>query len=267
MNHMSVAVALGAGLVSFLSPCVLPLVPGYLSFVAGVSVEELKSGRAVSGAQLVASGGRSGEVAAPSERSSGGIQQQVLLNTLAFVLGFSLVFIALGASATALGSFLLAKQHLLAEVAGAIVILFGLHTLGLLRIPFLYQEKRAQVTRKPAGIAGSFIVGLAFAFGWTPCIGPVLAGILSLAATQQTLGAGMILLVAYSAGLAIPFLITALAFNRLMGLFDQVKRHMKVVEITSGVLLIGVGALIMTNSLTVISEWAQSLPWLSGFAR
>ncbi|MBU6427479.1 MAG: cytochrome c biogenesis protein CcdA [Cyanobacteria bacterium REEB65] len=238
---MSVAVALGAGLVSFLSPCVLPLVPGYLSFVAGVSIDELKTAKA-----------------------SG---RKVWLNTLAFVAGFSVVFVLLGASATALGSFLLAKQRLIARIAGAIVILFGLHTMGALRIPLLYQEKRAQIARKPAGVAGSFVVGLAFAFGWTPCIGPILAGILSLAATEQTLGAGIRLLLAYSAGLAIPFVLTALAFNRLMGVFNRVKRHMRVIEVASGLLLIGVGVLIMTNGLTILANWAQSLPFLSWFAK
>lgn len=265
MNHMSLAVALGAGLVSFLSPCVLPLVPGYLSFVAGVSIEELKNGQQLAVASEVSEGGGVATVTVPQQAPP--VQGRVIANTVAFVLGFSLVFVLLGASATALGSFLLAKQHLLAQIAGAVVILFGLHTVGLLKIPFLYQERRAQITRKPAGLVGSFMVGLAFAFGWTPCIGPVLAGILSLAATQQTLGAGIELLVAYSAGLAIPFLLTALAFNRLMAVFDQVKRHMRTVELVSGGLLIGVGALIMTNSLTILSAWAQNIPFLAGFSR
>ncbi|MBU6430527.1 MAG: cytochrome c biogenesis protein CcdA, partial [Cyanobacteria bacterium REEB65] len=176
--------------------------------------------------------------------------------------GFSLVFIALGASATAIGAFLLAKQHLIAKIAGTVVIVFGLHTLGVLKIPFLYQEKRVQVAAKPVGLVGSLLVGLAFAFGWTPCIGPILASILSLAATQDTVGAGVGLLTAYSLGLAVPFLVTALAFDRLVRVFGDVKRHMRAVEVVSGLLLIGVGLLIVTSELTAIAGWAQHVPLL-----
>jgi cytochrome c-type biogenesis protein len=242
MSQISSVVAFGAGLVSFISPCVLPLVPGYLSFVAGVSLGEL----------------RNGDVAE--------IRQKVLFNTLAFVLGFSAVFIALGASASALGSLLLERQREIAQVAGLVVIVFGLHTMGVLRIPFLYQEKRAQMVSKPAGLVGSFLVGVAFAFGWTPCIGPILASILSLAATEGTFKAGIVLLVAYSLGLALPFLLTALAFNQVVLVFDQLKRHMRMIEILSGSLLIGVGILISTHELDRISAWFQQIPWLNKLA-
>ncbi len=240
VSQINTAVAFGAGLVSFLSPCVLPLVPGYLSFVAGVSMDELKAGADT--------------------------RKRVIINTLAFVLGFSLVFIALGASATAIGAFLLAKQRVIAQIAGALVIVFGLHTMGVLRIPFLYREKRAQITNKPAGLAGAFLVGLAFAFGWTPCIGPILASILSLAAAEETLGAGIGLLAVYSLGLGIPFLLTALAFNRFITVFDQVKKHMRAVEIVSGLLLVGVGVLLMTDGLTMLASWFQRIPFLNKLA-
>lgn len=243
MSQINTAVAFGAGLVSFLSPCVLPLVPGYLSFVAGVSMEELRDAE-----------------------SAAIVRRRVILNTLAFVIGFSAVFVLLGASATAVGAFLLAKQKLIARVAGILVIVFGLHVMGVMRIPLLYQEKRAQLAVKPAGLVGSFLVGLAFAFGWTPCIGPILASILSLAATEETLLAGVGMLAVYSLGLAIPFMVTALAFNQVMVVFDQVKRHMRVVEIASGLLLVGVGILLMTDGLTLIANWAQRIPLLNRLA-
>ena len=194
------------------------------------------------------------------------VRRRVILNTLAFVLGFSVVFVLLGASATAAGAFLLAQQKIIARVAGGMVIVFGLHVMGLVRIPWLYQEKRAQIAVKPAGMAGSFLVGLAFAFGWTPCIGPILASILTLAATEETLGAGIGLLTVYSLGLAIPFMLTALAFNQVMLVFDQVKRHMRAVEIVSGLLLVGVGVLLMTDGLTVIASWAQRIPFLNNLS-
>jgi cytochrome c-type biogenesis protein len=259
MSQINTAVAFGAGLVSFLSPCVLPLVPGYLSFVAGVSMDQL---RGAGGAGVTAMEGG----AAALSIDAGAVRRRVIFNTLAFVLGFSLVFVALGASATAIGAFLLAKQRLIAKIAGVVVILFGLHTMGILRIPFLYQEKRAQVTQKPAGLVGSAVVGIAFAFGWTPCIGPILASILSLAATEETLMAGMGLLVAYSLGLGIPFMLTALAFNQLILVFDKVKRHMRTVEIVSGLLLVAVGGLLITDSLTVLSSWFQRIPGLNKLA-
>lgn len=253
-NQVTTVVAFGAGVVSFLSPCVLPLVPGYLSFVAGVSTDQIKGFPT----------GTADEGGVTLDRSA--IRRRVVLNTLAFVLGFSLVFVALGASATAVGSFLLAHQKTIARIAGAVVVLFGLHTMGLLRMPFLYQEKRWHVLQKPAGLAGAFTVGLAFAFGWTPCIGPILAGILALATQEETVTAGIALLSAYSLGLALPFMLTALAFNQLIVVFDRVKRHLRTVEIASGLLLVGVGLLLMTGKLTVIASWAQRIPFLNGLA-
>lgn len=223
-----------AGLISFLSPCVLPLVPGYLSYISGVSSEEMREG-----ADLAA-------------------HRRVLFNSLGFILGFSLVFVALGATATFIGSFLTRELPLLSRVAGVIIVIFGLHTMGIFKIKALYMEKRFQVAAKPAGLLGSVLVGLAFAFGWTPCIGPILAAILTYAAQQQTVGQGIALLSAYSLGLGVPFFLTALAINAFFRMFDKIKKHMRIIEILSGLLLIAVGVLIYTNNLTLMADALQS---------
>lgn len=225
-----------AGLISFLSPCVLPLVPGYLSYISGVSSDQMRDG-------------------ADAET-----RRRVMVNAAGFVLGFSLVFVALGASATALGQLMLTQLDLLSKVAGAVIILFGLHTMGLLRIKWLYMEKRVQLNAKPLGVVGAVLVGMAFGFGWTPCIGPILASILAVAATQETVGQGISLLTVYSLGLGIPFLLAGLAINQFFAVFDHVKRHMRVVEIASGLLLIAVGLLMITNNLTMLSGWLQQIP-------
>jgi cytochrome c-type biogenesis protein len=232
MNTIPLYVAFGAGLISFLSPCVLPLVPGYLSFVSGVN---MAAARADGGADLALE------------------QKAVLSNALAFVAGFSFVFILLGASATALGSVLLTHLPLLSKVAGVLLVLFGLHMTGLVPLKFLYQEKRVQVAKKPMGLLGAFAVGCAFAFGWTPCIGPVLAGILTIAGSQDTIWQGVALLAAYSAGLGTPFLLAAAGINQFYRFFDGFKRHLRKVEIVSGLLLMAVGVLIFTGSLSFIS--------------
>src|SRR5687768_10915167 len=174
-ENVTLLAAFGAGLLSFISPCVLPLIPGYLSYVSGLSVDDLRGGGAAAGVAAVA------PVVA---------RKRVVIAALAFILGFSIVFVALGASASAIGQFLMSKLTILSRVAGAIVIVFGLHTMGVLRIEWLYQEKRVQTTARPAGFIGATLVGIAFAFGWTPCIGPILAGILAIAATRETIGDG-----------------------------------------------------------------------------
>lgn len=240
--QVSIFVAFFAGLASFLSPCVLPLVPGYLSFVSGVN---FNSARQDGGATVVAARGT------------------VMLTSLVFVLGFSAVFIALGASATALGTLLLKNLPMLGKVAGVVLVLFGLHMTGLIPIKALYQEKRVHVETKPLGLVGAFVVGMAFAFGWTPCIGPVLAGILGLAASSDTIWKGVALLAAYSAGLGVPFMLTAFAINRFYAFFDVFKRHLRKVEIVSGVLLMGVGVLIFQGSLAQLQSW---FPFLSHFS-
>jgi cytochrome c-type biogenesis protein len=167
------------------------------------------------------------------------------------------VFVALGASASALGQFLMSRLTILGRIAGAIIVLFGLHTMGLLRIDWLYQEKRVQTNRRPAGFLGATLVGIAFAFGWTPCIGPILAGILAVAAAQNTIDQGVRLLAAYSLGLAIPFFATALAINRFFAAFARIRRHYHTIELTSGALLVIIGILIFTNRFTIIARTLQ----------
>ena len=238
IENVTLLAAFGAGLLSFISPCVLPLIPGYLSYISGLSLDEMRGTGAVT-------------VAPPAVRN------RVLLSSLAFIIGFSLVFVALGASASAIGQFLMSRLTILGRVAGAIIILFGLHTMGLLRIDWLYQEKRVQTNRRPAGFIGAMLVGIAFAFGWTPCIGPILAGILAVAAAQNTISEGVKLLLAYSLGLAIPFFAAAMAINRFFAAFARIRKHYHFIELTSGALLVIIGILIFTNRFTIIARSLQ----------
>ncbi len=225
-----------AGVISFISPCVLPLIPGYISFISGVSLDDLGS-RDKASSQM----GR------------------VAVNTIFFVIGFSLVFIALGASASFIGTWLLKNQMLFNKIAGVVIFLFGLHVSGLLKIKALNYEKRFQARDKKFGIIGSIFIGMAFAFGWTPCIGPILGSILTLAAVQDTIWRGIMLLVLYSAGLGIPFILTALLFNYLVGVFGFIKRHFRSVEIISGGLLMLIGILVFFNLLQRIANWILDL--------
>jgi cytochrome c-type biogenesis protein len=227
------AAALVGGVLSFISPCVLPLVPGYLSFISGVSLEEWR------GANQQPSASRF----------------RVFGASLAFVLGFSLVFIALGASASAIGQWVGENLRLLGKIGGAVIILFGLHTMGVLKIGWLYKEKRVHTPTKPAGPLGAFLVGLGFAFGWTPCIGPILAAILAVAGTQETVSQGVVLLTVYSLGLGIPFLLTSLAVNQFFAAFAKIRRHYKTIELTAGALMIVVGVLIFTDRFTLIAQY------------
>lgn len=238
MGNISLITAFGAGLLSFISPCVLPLVPGYLSFISGVSMEEL-------------------------QKQSKSAIRRVLLNALFFVLGFSVVFIALGASATIVYQFLTDYMYIISKIAGVFLIILGIHFLGLFKIRWLNYEKRFHMGTKQLGIAGSFFVGFAFAFGWTPCIGPILAGILVIAAAEETVLRGIILLAFYSAGLAVPFLLTAVAFNGFISVSGRIKKHFRIVEIIGGAFLIIIGLLIFTNSLGYISGYlSEWFPWL-----
>jgi cytochrome c-type biogenesis protein len=277
-----------AGLVSFLSPCVLPLVPGYVSMLSGVGVEQLKEGKGSSG--------------------------QLLSSAFAFVLGFSAVFITFGASASAVGSFLLKNKTLLAPIAGGLIVLFGLHLVGWLvkisvrvglivgfvlvligvaltlrpieglpikpiqlfaaSLIFLLGPSMTRwlnrdvhlrnVGGKSPGIVSGFLMGFAFAFGWTPCIGPILASVLAVAATKDTIGQGVLLLACYSAGLAIPFLLTALGIGRFLKFYQRFRKHLHTVEVFSGVLLLVVGGLIFVNKLTWLSG---HLSFLNRFAQ
>lgn len=233
MDSMSIGifVAFLAGVLSFLSPCVLPLVPSYLSFVAGVGLEELEEGR-------------------------GEVRRTALLHALLFVAGFSVVFMGLGASASVLGQALHDYQVWIARVGGAIVILFGLHLLGVTPLRFLMRERRVQLQRRPVGLVGSLLVGVTFGAGWTPCIGPVLGGILTYAATRERLAQGVGLLAVYSAGLAIPFLLSAAALSRFLSAFRRFRRYIPWVERVSGALLVAVGVLLVSGQFTVLASWA-----------
>jgi cytochrome c-type biogenesis protein len=227
-----------AGLLSFLSPCVLPLVPGYVSLISGATVEDLQS----------------------SDRR---LLRTVMLHSVTFVLGFSVVFIALGAVATSVGQFANQYHALLTKIAGGVVIIFGLHLTGLLKIKALYADKRLHKVKGSSSAAGSFLVGFAFAFGWTPCIGPILAAILVLAETQDTVLKGILLLAIYSLGLAVPFLLTSLGVDRFLAFYGRFRRHLHTVEVISGVLLIAVGVLIFLNNLRLLSGY---LSFLNRFA-
>ena len=256
MADTSVIAAFFAGILSFISPCVLPLVPGYLSFISGVSLDQLrgpKVGSPSHGEAAVA-------VALPQAQAT----QQVFFASLAFVLGFTVVFVALGATASTIGTFLFQKSAIIAKFAGALLIVFGLHTMGVLKIPFLYMEKRFDAgDKKPAGLLGAFFVGLAFAFGWTPCIGPILSTILTLAANEGTLQRGILLLAVYSLGLGVPFLITSLAVNQFFAAFAKIRRYYHAIEVTAGIMMITIGVLIFTNQFTLITRLLQ--PFLPTF--
>ncbi|MFZ0313428.1 MAG: cytochrome c biogenesis protein CcdA [Candidatus Korobacteraceae bacterium] len=227
-----------AGILSFLSPCVLPLVPGYVSLISGATVEDLQT----------------------QERRMLGT---VMLHSVTFVLGFSVVFIALGAVATSVGQLVNEYHSLLSKVAGIIVIVFGLHLTGILKIKALYADKRMHDVKGGSSAVGSFAVGFAFAFGWTPCIGPILATILVLAGAQQTVLKGIILLAVYSLGLAVPFLLTSLGVDQFLAFYSRFRRHLHTVEVLSGILLIAIGVLIFLNNLRLLSGY---LSFLNRFA-
>ena len=252
MENVSLFGAFVAGVLSFVSPCVLPLIPGYLSFISGVSLEEMRGMPATAGGGTVAMTG-----------FSAAAKRQVLVTSLFFILGFSLVFVSLGASATFLGQFLMQRLTVFGKIAGVLLVIFGLHTIGVFKIEWLLQEKRVQTNAKPAGVIGAMIVGISFAFGWTPCIGPILAAILAVAAQQNSVNQGILLLSVYSMGLAIPFLLTALAINQFFVAFSKIRRHYHAIEVTSGVLMIVIGVLIFTNRFTIIAQWLS--PYLPTF--
>ena len=192
------------------------------------------------------------------------VRKRIILNSILFIAGFSVVFITLGASATAAGKFLHEQLNLLSKIAGAIIIIFGIHMIGLVKIPFLNYEKRFHSQDKPLGLLGAFVVGLAFAFGWTPCIGPILAAILAIASQQDSIGKGIILLSSYSLGLGIPFFLTGISITVFYNVFNKLKQHLHKIEVAGGVLLVMVGILIMTNYLTILSGYlARWFPFLN----
>ena len=232
MLDVSLGGALLAGLLSFISPCVLPIVPPYLAWLAGVSFDELKA-----------------------EDPGAAQRRRVLVSALAFVLGFTTVFVALGATASVIGKTIAQYFDVLSVIAGVIIIIMGLHFLGVFRIALLYREARVQVDRKPAGVVGAYVMGLAFAFGWTPCVGPVLAAILFIAGSEGTAARGAMLLAVYSLGIGIPFLLAAFFASRFLNWAARFRQHMHKVEMAMGGLLVVTGILFITGQMSVISYW------------
>ncbi|HBU15978.1 MAG TPA: cytochrome C biogenesis protein [Gemmobacter sp.] len=233
-------VALAAGVLSFLSPCVLPIVPPYLAYMGGISMPELRDG-------------------------STAARRRILLPALFFVLGLSTVFLFLGFAASAFGTVFLQYQGILAKASGVMVIVLGLHFLGVFRIPLLDREARLEAGQQQGGSAlGAYVLGLAFAFGWTPCIGPQLGAILSLAANEASMTRGTALLAVYALGLGLPFLLAALFIERAMGLMARLKRHMKLVERAMGLLLIVVGVALISGALSEFSWFLlETFPFLA----
>jgi cytochrome c-type biogenesis protein len=238
-SEVTISAAGLAGVLSFLSPCVLPLVPPYLTFIAGTTIEDI----AEEGAQRA--------------------RRDVMLAAVLFVLGFSTVFVMLGATASVLGQFVRSNLELLKYVAGVVIIAMGLHFLGVFKLHILYREKRMEV-EKPVGLWGAYLMGLAFAFGWTPCIGPILAAILAVASSEDTVARGAGLLAVYSFGLGVPFLLAALAIEPFMGFLRRFRSHFGKVEKVVGVLLVATGVAFLTNGMQNFSIWLlETFPGLA----
>jgi cytochrome c-type biogenesis protein len=250
VTDVSFLAAFIGGVFSFISPCVLPLVPGYISFISGVSFDDMKGTKDAKGAK--------------DTKEATARRRKLLFASLAFVAGLSVVFIAFGASATMLAKTLGRNKALLEKIAGVVVIVLGLHLANIFRIKWLDMDTRRQTGAQPAGLFGAFIVGVAFAFGWTPCIGPILGGILVLAGSRETVSEGILMLAVYSAGLGVPFVLTALAMDRFFLASARIRKQYQKIERVSGGLLILLGILILTNQFSIIvrslDRW---FPWLT----
>jgi cytochrome c-type biogenesis protein len=225
-----------AGLLSFLSPCVLPLIPSFITYITGLSFADLQE-----------------------EHPSHKVRQLTIVHTLLFIGGFTLVFVLLGASATVIGGFLQKYMTVIRKVGGVLIVIFGIHVTGLVPIHLFLGEVRVKVHRKPAGYVGSFLVGLAFAAGWTPCIGPILATILMVAAAEDTVFKGIMLLLTYSMGLAIPFFLSSLAMHQFLVIFNRFKKYIRMFEIVTGLFLVLVGVLIFTNYLNILAGYTTRM--------
>ena len=230
-SDMSLFIAFAAGLLSFVSPCVLPLVPSYVTYITGLTLEELTS---------------------ETERAR--VRGVIIVNSLLFIAGFSAVFIAFGASASLVGQLLMTYQEFIRKLGGVLIVVFGLYVMGVLKIKFLMSEMRVHFQRRPAGYVGSFLVGVAFAAGWTPCVGPILGTILLYASTTDSMLTGVKLLASYSLGIALPLFVTALAVDSFLNYFKKVRAYMYGISVASGVFLILVGVMIYTNSLTLLTS-------------
>ena len=227
---IGVLVAFGAGLLSCLSPCVLPLIPSYVTFITGLSIDEVQNARRVA-----------------------------LVHGVLFVLGFTLIFLAMGATATMLGQALLQYRDWISRIGGVVIIIFGLYMMGVMNVGFLSRERRFHVQDKPVGYFGTMFVGAAFGAGWTPCLGPILGSILVYTGSQADLAKGMWLLFAYSVGLAVPFLVSAVAIDRFSAFFQRMKTRMIWVSRISGAAMIAIGILLVTNYFTVLASWLTGL--------
>lgn len=231
-ENVSIFVALSAGVISFLSPCILPLIPSYIAFITGISIEELSL-----------------------EESLRQVRKKVIANSLMFILGFSLIFIALGASATFLGKFLFRNIRWFEIIGGTLVILFGIHFTGIFRLRFLDREKKVHLKKKPLGYLGTCLVGIAFGAGWTPCVGPILGSILTMAATTQNILKGIVLLAFYSIGIGVPFFLSGLIIHRFFEYFKAIRKYFKVITVAGGVLLIIVGILLISGYFSSMSAY------------
>jgi cytochrome c-type biogenesis protein len=244
MPDVTLFMAFAAGIISFLSPCILPLVPGYLAFISGVSLAEIRSDTGPN----------------PFRNAE---KRTIVINSVFFIVGFSLVFVLLGATATWVGAWLSAKISVLSKIAGVVIIFFGIYKMGFIRWNYLLKEARFQIRGRRYGYAGAMLIGAAFAFGWTPCIGPILAGILAYAGTLQKVNQGIILLMGYCLGLGLPFLLTGLTINRFWKVMNRLKKYSRLLEIAGGIILVFLGVMILTNKLILIPAY---LSFLSNFS-
>jgi cytochrome c-type biogenesis protein len=235
-QEISVVIAFSAGLLSFISPCVLPLIPSYITYITGVSFKELSD----AGARAK-------------------LRWATTSHSLLFIAGFSTVFILMGASASYLGQLLTQYQYWLMKGGGVLIIILGIHFTGIINLPFLQMEKRLELRKKPLGYVGSFLVGIVFAAGWTPCVGPILSTILVYASTSQSFTTGVLLLMVYSMGLGVPFFLSSLAFNSFLSTFEKIKRYMRLVTLVSGLFLIGIGILLLTDAFREINAYLNML--------
>jgi cytochrome c-type biogenesis protein len=235
-QEISLLIAFSAGLLSFFSPCVLPLVPSYITYITGVSFKEFTN-----------------------RETRGKMKWFTIFHSILFIFGFSTIFILMGASASYLGQLLVQYQYWITKVGGVLIIILGIHFTGIISIPFLQVEKRYELKKRPLGYLGSFLVGVVFAAGWTPCIGPILSTILLYASTIQSFKTGLLLLSVYSLGLGIPFLLSSLAFNSFLSAFERIKRYMRWIVVASGCFMIGIGILFLTNAFTAINHYLNLL--------
>ena len=231
-REISALIAFSAGLLSFISPCVLPLVPSYITYITGVSFKELTDAKSRSRLRWV-----------------------TVSHSLLFIMGFSAIFILMGASASYLGQVLARYQYWMMKGGGVLIIILGIHFTGIINLPFLQMERRFELRGKPLGYVGSFLVGIVFAAGWTPCIGPILSTILLYAGTSQSFSKGLLLLTVYSLGLGFPFFLSSLAFNSFLSAFERIKRYMRVITLVSGLFMIAIGILFLTDTFREINTY------------